>query len=110
MRARAMCKASNDWAHEYCKEDPERLYFAALLPMQDPGFATDELYRVAAKGCRVGLVRPIDAMGNYPIQPKYARLWHALEETGAVNGMHPSPACGLLEPVGYSHEHAVAGL
>ena len=36
--ARAMCKAYNDWAYEYCSEDPERLYFAALLPMQDPGF------------------------------------------------------------------------
>ena len=63
MGARAMCKAYNDWAHEYCSEDPERLYFAALLPMQDPVFATDELYRVAGKGCRVGLVRPIDADG-----------------------------------------------
>ena len=37
--ARAMCKAYNDWAYEYCSENPERLYFAALLPMQDPVFA-----------------------------------------------------------------------
>ena len=33
---KAMCKAYNDWAYEYCQENPERLYFAALLPMQDP--------------------------------------------------------------------------
>ncbi|MBV8362692.1 MAG: hypothetical protein JO189_32885, partial [Deltaproteobacteria bacterium] len=78
MGARAMCKAYNDWAHEYCQENPERLYFAALLPMQDAKFAEQEVYRVAAKGCRVGLIRPIDAMGNYPIQPKYARVWHAM--------------------------------
>ena len=71
MGARAMCKAYNEWAYEYCQEDPERLFFAALLPMQDPKFAEQEVYRVAAKGCRVALVRPIDAMGNYPIQPKY---------------------------------------
>src|SRR5580693_5703202 len=69
--AKAMCKAYNDWAYEYCQENPERLYFAAMLPMQDPKFAEMEIYRVAAKGCRVALVRPIDAMGNYPIQPKY---------------------------------------
>jgi len=25
---------------------------------------------------------PIDAMGNYPIQPKYERVWRAMEETG----------------------------
>src|SRR5258708_1190858 len=73
LRAQPMCKSYNDWAYEYCQENPERLYFAAMLPMQDPKFAEQEVYRVAAKGCRVGLVRPIDAMGNYPIQPKYDR-------------------------------------
>src|SRR6516164_3488452 len=100
MGARAMCKAYNDWAHEYCQENPERLYFAALLPMQDPKFAEQEVYRVAAKGCRVGLIRPIDAMGNYPIQPKYARVWHAMEETGVVYGMHPFPSLGVIKPPG----------
>ena len=34
--AKAMCKAYNDWAYEYCQENPERLFFAAMLPMQDP--------------------------------------------------------------------------
>ena len=108
--AKAMCKAYNDWAHEYCQEDPERLYFAALLPMQDPKFAEQEIYRVAEKGCRVGLIRPIDAMGNYPIQPKYARLWRAMEETGVVYGMHPFPALGVLKPAGYSEQYSGAEL
>ena len=108
--ARAMCKAYNDWAHEYCQENPDRLFFAALLPMQDPKLAEDEIYRVANKGCRVGLVRPIDAMGNYPIQPKYARVWHAMEETGVVYGMHPFPALGLLKPPGYTEQYSGAEL
>jgi uncharacterized protein len=108
--ARAMCKAYNDWAHEYCQENPQRLYFAALLPMQDAKFAEQELYRVAAKGCRVGLIRPMDAMGNYPIQPKYSRLWHAMEETGVVYGMHPFPALGVLKPAGYSEQYSGAEL
>jgi uncharacterized protein len=108
--ARAMCKAYNDWAHEYCQENPERLYFAALLPMQDPKFAEQEVYRVAAKGCRVGLIRPIDAMGNYPIQPKYARVWHAMEETGVVYGMHPFPAFGALKPPAYTEQYSGAEL
>ena len=96
--AKAMCKAYNEWAYEYCQENPERLFFAAMLPMQDPKFAEQEVYRVAAKGCRVGLIRPIDAMGNYPIQPKYDRVWRAMEETGVVYGMHPFPAIGALKP------------
>jgi predicted TIM-barrel fold metal-dependent hydrolase len=104
--ARAMCKAYNEWAYEYCQEDPERLFFAALLPMQDPVFAEQEVYRVAAKGCRVGLIRPIDAMGNYPIQPKYSRVWRAMEETGLIYGMHPFPALGALKPPGYSEQYS----
>jgi uncharacterized protein len=108
--ARAMCKAYNEWAYEYCQEDPERLFFAALLPMQDPVFAEQEVYRVAAKGCRVGLIRPIDAMGNYPIQPKYSRVWRAMEETGLIYGMHPFPALGALKPAGYSEQYSGAEL
>ena len=108
--AKAMCKAYNEWAYEYCQENPERLYFAALLPLQNPKFAVEELYRVADKGCRVGLVRPIDAMGNYPIQPKYDPVWRAMEETGVVYGMHPFPALGSLKPGGYTEQHSGAEL
>lgn len=108
--AKAMCKAYNEWAYEYCKEDPQRIFFAALLPLQDPMFAVEELYRVAEKGCRVGLVRPIDAMGNYPIQPKYDLLWQAMEETGVVYGMHPFPAFGALKPPGYHAQYSSAEL
>jgi predicted TIM-barrel fold metal-dependent hydrolase len=78
--------------------------------MQDPKFAEQEVYRVAAKGCRVALVRPIDAMGNYPIQPKYDRVWRAMEETGVVYGMHPFPAFGSLKPPGYTEQHSGAEL
>src|SRR5215831_11158399 len=108
--ARAMCKAYNEWAYEYCQENPERLYFAALLPMQDPRFAVEELYRVAGKGCRVALIRPTDAMGNYPVQPKYEFLWHAMEETGVVYGMHPFPALGTIKPPAYTEQYSGAEL
>ena len=108
--ARAMCKAYNEWAYEYTLEDPERIFFAALIPMQDPRFAVEELYRVAAKGCRVGLIRPTDAMGNYPVQPKYEFLWHAMEETGVVYGMHPFPAIGAHQPPGYTEQYSSAEL
>lgn len=108
--AQAMCKAYNEWAWEYCQESPDRLYFAALLPMQNPKYAEREVYRVAAKGCRVGLIRPIDAMGNWPLQPKYARVWRAMEEVGMVYGMHPFPAMGALKPPGYTEQYSGAEL
>ena len=108
--AKAFCKAYNEWAYEYCQGDPDRLYFAAMLPLQNPKFAVDELHRVAAKGCRVGLVRPVDAWGNYPVQPKYTPLWRAMEETGVVYGMHPFPAGGSLKPPGYTEQYSGAEL
>jgi predicted TIM-barrel fold metal-dependent hydrolase len=106
--AKAMCKAYNEWAYEYCQENPQRLFFAALLPLQNSRFAADEVYRVAAKGCRVGLVRPVDAMGNYPVQPKYDPVWRAMEETGMVYGMHPFPALGSVKPPAYTEQYSGA--
>ena len=108
--AKAFCKAYNQWAYEYTKADPDRLFFAALLPMQNAQFAVQEVHRVAAQGCRVALVRPTDAMGNYPLQPKYEPVWNALEETGMVYGMHPFPAGGALKPPGYTEQYSGAEL
>jgi hypothetical protein len=42
---KAFCKAYNHWAYEYTKADPDRLFFAALLPMQNAQFAVQEVYR-----------------------------------------------------------------
>src|SRR6202163_2228469 len=108
--AKAFCKAYNQWVYDYTKADPDRLFFAALLPMQNPQFAVQEVHRVAAQGCRVALARPTDAMGNYPLQPKYEPVWNALEETGMVYGMHPFPAGGALKPAGYSEQYSGAEL
>jgi predicted TIM-barrel fold metal-dependent hydrolase len=108
--AKAFCKAYNEWGYEYTQADPERLFFAAMLPMQNPKYAADEVYRVAEQGCRVALVRPMDAMGNYPRQPKYEPVWQAMAETGVVYGMHPFPASGNLKPFGYAEQHSSAEL
>ena len=108
--AKAFCKAYNEWAYEYTLADPERLFFAAMLPMQNPRYAADEVYRVAEKGCRVALVRPMDAMGDYPLQPKYEPVWQAMADTGVVYGMHPFPASGNLKPAGYAEQYSSAEL
>jgi uncharacterized protein len=108
--AKAFCRAYNEWAYEYTQADPDRLFFAALVPMQHPDYAIEEIRRVAALGCRVALVRPMDAMGNYPLQPKYEPVWDVLEETGMVYGMHPFPAFGSSKPSGYSEQYSGAEL
>ena len=108
--AKAFCKAYNEWAYEYTLADPQRLFFAAMLPMQNPKYAADEVYRVAEQGCRVALVRPMDALGNYPLQPKYEPVWQAMADTGVVYGMHPFPASGTLKPPGYAEQYSSAEL
>ena len=55
--AKAFCRAYNEWAYDYTKADSNRLFFAALLPMQNPVYAAEEVYRVAKLGCRVALIR-----------------------------------------------------
>ena len=77
--AKAMCKAYNDWAYQYTLEDPERLFFAALLPMQSPKYAVEELYRVAELGCRVALIRP---MGRPRQLPRPAQVRAPMERHG----------------------------
>src|SRR5207245_8816314 len=100
----------SDGADACTVPSPDRFFFAALLPMQTPAFAAEEVYRVAKLDCRVALIRPNDAMGNYPLQPKYEPVWNALEETGLIYGMHPFPAGGALKPPGYTEQHSGAEL
>jgi len=93
------CRAYNDWCRDWCSEVPERLYGAALLPLQDPERAAREVERAAAMGFPVGLVRPIDARGAYPNDIGTAaapgpmdRVFSAFQDTGMVLGMHTFPA------------------
>src|SRR5439155_15948640 len=53
--AKAFCRAYNEWAYEYTLAHRGRLVFAALIPMQHPLDAVEEIRRVAALGCRVPL-------------------------------------------------------
>jgi predicted TIM-barrel fold metal-dependent hydrolase len=112
--ADAFCRAYNSFVADWCAAVPERLFPAALLPLQDPDLARRELERVAGLGFRVALVRPIDAQGQYPndigapagtFRPGARStgldpLFRAFEATGIVLGMHTFPA---------ARPHRVAG-
>jgi predicted TIM-barrel fold metal-dependent hydrolase len=117
------CRAYNDWCRDWCAEVPERLFGAALLPLQDPALAAKEVERAAGLGFPVGLVRPIDARGAYPNDIGTAdapgpmdRLFSAFQDTGMVLGMHTFPAGvqgrtagpGLLVSPGQLVNHAGA--
>jgi len=101
--AAAFVRAYNNWVTDFCRAVPDRLFPAAMLPLQNPQYAADELHRVAKLGFKVGLIRPIDAKGHYPnrIFPSLGsgtptntmdKVFRAFEETGIVCGMHTFPA------------------
>jgi predicted TIM-barrel fold metal-dependent hydrolase len=87
-------RAYNDWAYDYCSADQKRLYPAAVLPTQSVDYAIEELRRVAKRGFKSALVRPIIAHGKYPTFPEFDPLWKEFEELGTVLGMHTFPSRG----------------
>lgn len=92
--AHICARAYNDWVYDYCSADPKRLYPAAVLPIQSVERSIEELRRVARRGFKSALVRPIIAHNRYPTFPEFDPLWREFEELGMVLGMHTFPSRG----------------
>jgi len=100
--AYALARAYNDWIADFCAAAPERLFAAAMLPLQNMDHAIDELRRVAKRGCfRGAFLRPMFIEGRYFTHPYYDPLWAELETLGLVAAVHPTP--GLWNPEFTSH-------
>jgi predicted TIM-barrel fold metal-dependent hydrolase len=55
--ATALSRAYNDWLYHFCKTNPARLKFAALMAPQDPIAAAEELTRaVTERGALAGVL------------------------------------------------------
>ncbi len=78
----AVTRTYNDWILEFCKHAPKRLRAAALIAVDEPALAIEEMRRVAKHGAAV-LSLPV-----FPTFPKtydreeYAQLWRVAEELG----------------------------
>ena len=78
--AYALARAYNDWIVDFCKAAPDRLFAAAILPLQDMDFALEELARVA----RVPSVRAVF------IRPMFLQLLEAMQAP-QNRKKHPRP-------------------
>jgi predicted TIM-barrel fold metal-dependent hydrolase len=85
----AACRAYNRWLADYCKPYPERLFGAAMLPMQSIEGAVGEM-RFAAKelGFRAGFIRPNPYNGRVLHDPEYDPLWTEAQDIGFSIGIH----------------------
>ena len=54
----AVCRAYNDWMHNYCKRDPKRLKGVAIVPYLDLPAAVDELHRAVEELGLVAVMQP----------------------------------------------------
>jgi len=98
----ALARAYNDWITDFCRAAPQRLFAAAILPLQNLDFALDELQRVAAVPTfRAVFVRPMFVENRYLNHTYYEPLWAELERLGITAAVHPTP--GLWNPEWTSH-------
>ena len=100
--AHALARAYNDWIADFCSAAPDRLFAAAMLPLQNIDFALEELARVAKTDCFRGVfLRPMFIDGRYFTHPSYDPLWAEIEALGITAAVHPTP--GLWSPEWTSH-------
>jgi len=116
--ATALARAYNDWAVDFAAAGDGRLHPAAMVALQDPAGAVDEVARVAGRGLHAVAIRPMfQAVPGLEIAPNpfggdtnpvgvfidhevFRPLWSRVAELGLVACVHP--ALGLANPEGTS--------
>jgi uncharacterized protein len=79
--AAAVARAYNDWLHDFCKEDPTRLFGAGLLAPHDVDAAADEVRRaVQDLGFKTVFLHPGCVNRRPWHDPVYDPIWRACEE------------------------------
>jgi predicted TIM-barrel fold metal-dependent hydrolase len=86
----ACCRAYNDWSAEYCRAAPERLRWAAMLPLQEVPLAIVEARRAAAAGAASFYVRPNPVRGRNLYHRDYFPLWAEIERLDRPISIHDS--------------------
>jgi uncharacterized protein len=86
--AAAIARGYNDWLHEFCSADPERLLGAGMLSVYDVQDAVVEAKRVAELGFRAVFLRSNIVNGHNWHDPYYEPLWDTLEQLDLPIGFH----------------------
>lgn len=89
----ALMRAWNDWIADACKEAPEVLRFAALVPLRDPALAIAEMRRATGKGAATVMVLPT-AGERHLHDPILDPFWAEAQNLGVPVSVHigwPNP-------------------
>ncbi len=91
----ACCRAYNNWAADYASASPDRLHWAAILPMQDPEEAIKEARRASQAGCVSYYMRPNPVRGRSLWSDDYLPLWMEIEDIGKPISTHDSASSSV---------------
>jgi predicted TIM-barrel fold metal-dependent hydrolase len=99
--ANASAHAYNDWVREFSSADPLRFRWAAVLPLNDLGWAAAELEWAIGAGATTIMLSPIptpagQSLGSADLDPLWARLVEA-GMPAVVHAANPaSPTLGIV--------------
>jgi predicted TIM-barrel fold metal-dependent hydrolase len=109
--AAILARAYNDWVWELAERADGRLHPVAVIPMQRPDLAVEEVERAAGMGFRAALIRPafyklegieptglaalMGATADGPTSvfvedAPYRAVWERIRDRGLVAAVHPS--------------------
>ncbi len=91
----ACCRAYNDWSADFCSRAPERIKWAAILPMQAPDEAITEAHRTAKNGAISFYERPNPVRGRTLFHADYLPLWAEVEKLGLPISTHDSASSSV---------------
>jgi predicted TIM-barrel fold metal-dependent hydrolase len=87
--AAALARAYNDWLHDFCQADPNRLLAAGMISIYDINDAVDETRRVVEEfGFHSVFLRSNIVNGKTWHDPYYEPLWNTLERLSLPLGFH----------------------
>jgi predicted TIM-barrel fold metal-dependent hydrolase len=110
----ALCRAYNNWVHDYTRIAPDRLAAIAALPQLDMYEMLAEAERaVSTLQCAGVFLRPNPIGGRTLDDPYFEPLWSLLEDLGVPVCIHEGmtqnvPAAGLDRYDNYLFRHAVS--
>jgi predicted TIM-barrel fold metal-dependent hydrolase len=84
----AMCRAYNNWCHDYCSADPKRLKFVAVLPGGNVDDLLVEARRAVAELGAVSVRNPVLPDGKWLHEVEYDALWDLATELDFPISVH----------------------
>lgn len=90
-RACAFASVYNEWLHEFCSLDPQRLRGVGLISAHDPAQMLPELERAARFGWKAVILCPNPVGGRRLDDPAHEPFWAACERLSIAVALHHGP-------------------